>query len=150
MNKYLCAIMILFSSFTWASSVEETRERLIFLYDKYQIYESFYYKLTKSILNKDIKAVASMNLYPLRVNSKSGNLLIKSKEEFIAKYDSIVTDKIFNAVKLEKFETLFANSTGMHIGDGDIWFTGYCIGKEIKKECEEVVVKVMAYNLREI
>ena len=148
MNRFLCTILVLFSSFTWATSTAEIRKNLTYLYGEYEIYESFYYKLTKAILEKDTETVASMNMYPVRVNSKSGAIYVKTEKEFIAKFESIVNDKMLEAVKSEKFEGLFANSNGMHIGLGDIWFTGYCVGTESGKECETVIVKVMAYNVK--
>ncbi|MBO9492425.1 hypothetical protein J7384_18835 [Endozoicomonas sp. G2_1] len=148
MNRFLCIILVLFSSFSWSTSTSEIRKNLTYLYGEYEIYESFYYKLTEAILQKDPKTVASMNMYPIRVNSASGTVYIKTEQEFISQFDSIVNKKMMDTVKSQKFEDLFANSTGMHIGLGDIWFTGYCTGTEEGKECDTVIVKVMAYNVK--
>jgi hypothetical protein len=53
-------------------------------------------------------------------------------------------------VRSQGFEDLFANSYGMHIGFGDIWFTGYCIGESPENPCEKVKVKITAYNVNHV
>lgn len=35
----------------------------------------------------------------------------------------------------------------MYIGYGDIWFVGCCVGKMSGKECDEVIIFVIVYNV---
>lgn len=57
---------------------------------------------------------ASMISYPIAA--------AKDKETFLANYDKIVTDKVRQAVKNQKFENIFVNAKGCMIGDGEVWF----------------------------
>ena len=57
---------------------------------------------------------------------------------------------MLDRVEKQTFSTLFANSYGLHIGLGDIWFTGYCIGKNADNPCEKVKMSVTAYNVNHV
>jgi hypothetical protein len=130
-----------------ADTDEKSRNRLKNLYGESDIYEHFFYELKNALIAKDAEKIASLNHYPIRVNFDNGTKYYKSKDEFIASYDKIVTEEMLERVKKQSFSTLFANSYGMHIGFGDIWFAGYCVGDNSDNPCEKVRINVAAYNV---
>jgi hypothetical protein len=144
------ALIFSSSSSSFAVTDVKMREMLTSLYGQSEIYEAFYFKLREALISGDKKTVAELNDYPIRVNFDSGSVYYKSANEFIKNYSDIVTNEMLSRVSKHKFKELFANSYGMHIGLGDIWFTGYCIGKVEGKECDKVKVNVTTYNVNHI
>ena len=143
----LLIFILVFSSCSLAAADVKMREKITSLYGESEIYEAFYFKLTKALVSGDKLTVAELNNYPIRVNLDSGTMYYKSKKEFIENYSNIVTSEMLSRVSKHTFNDLFANSYGMHIGVGDIWFTGHCISKVKGKDCDKVKVNVTAYNI---
>lgn len=149
MRNFLALLITIVSCNTFAATDEESRDRLKSLYGESEIYEHFFYELKNALIAKDIEKVAGLNDYPIRVNFDSGTKYY-SKGEFIENYESIVTSEMFERVKQQTFADLFVSSYGMHFGFGDIWFTGYCIGKDSENPCKKVKVNVTAYNVNHV
>ncbi len=82
----------------------------------------------KAAIEKDEKeTVADYINYPLNVNETSKDnkvttTKIKSKEDFIKNYDSIITGKVKKSMINQKVEDTFVNYQGVMVGDGEIWF----------------------------
>ncbi|MGN7760531.1 hypothetical protein [Paenibacillus sp. 22594] len=79
-----------------------------------------------SLLQKYVKAgkksdVANLMVYPLKVNNKGKTIEIKTKKDFIAKYDKIMTAKVKKALLAQKLDKVFINSKGVMIGNGELW-----------------------------
>ncbi|WP_256700884.1 hypothetical protein [Paenibacillus sp. P46E] len=79
-----------------------------------------------SLLQKYVKAgkksdVAHLMLYPLKVNNKGKTIEIKTKKDFIAKYDKIMTAKVKKALLAQKLDKVFINSKGVMVGNGELW-----------------------------
>ncbi|MHA6529310.1 hypothetical protein [Paenibacillus sp. BAC0078] len=79
-----------------------------------------------SLLQKVVKEgkkseVANLMVYPLKVNNKGKTIEIKTKKDFIAKYDKIMTAKIKKALLAQKVDKVFVNSKGVMIGNGELW-----------------------------
>ena len=149
MRNFLVLLITMVFCNACVATDEESRARLKSLYGESEIYERFFYELKNALIAKDIEKVANLNDYPIRVNFDSGTKYY-SKSEFIENYESIVTSEMFEKVKQQTFADLFANSYGMYLGSGDIWFTGHCIGKNPEKPCEKVKVNVTAYNVNHV
>jgi len=66
-------------------------------------------------------AVAELVLFPLRVNGETP-MEIKSKEEFVEKYDQIMTQSVKDALAAQKVDNLFVRDQGVMVGDGELWF----------------------------
>lgn len=66
------------------------------------------------VANGNEEEVANMVRYPL-------NSTIKTKADFLANYDKIITPKIKDALAKANLRQLFRNYKGVMIGDGDIW-----------------------------
>lgn len=150
MRTLITLLLFILSFNLIAGTDENVRNRLKNLYGESDIYEHFFYQLKNYIIAKNAEQVASLNDYPIRVNFDSGTKYFKNKDEFIASYEKIVTPEMLERVRSQGFEDLFANSYGMHIGFGDIWFTGYCIGESPENPCEKVKVKITAYNVNHV
>ncbi|MFF2907915.1 hypothetical protein [Paenibacillus sp. NPDC057934] len=95
----------------------------------------FFNKLQKDVAANNKAAVADSISYPLRVNTKGKSMQIKTKKEFIAKYNDILTAKVKKKFLAQKEDKLFVNWQGVMVGDGELW-----IGQVDKK------ISVIAVN----
>lgn len=95
-------------------------------------FAEFFPKLQKAIASGDKAAVAAMVNYPFVAYSKAGSIQIKDAKHFIADYDKLITAKVKAAVAKQTYATLFTNSQGVMIGDGEIWFDQVGDNMEVK------------------
>lgn len=80
------------------------------------------FELAKAAVAADEKAaVAELILLPLQVNGETP-MKIKSKEEFIEKYDQIMTKPVKDALAAQKVDDLFVRDQGVMVGNGQLWF----------------------------
>ncbi|MBP3965672.1 hypothetical protein [Paenibacillus lignilyticus] len=77
-----------------------------------------------AIAEGDKVTVANHILYPLRVNGTSGSLLIKTRRDFVDRYDAIIDKSIKQAIAEQSADQVFVNYQGVMVGNGDIWFGG--------------------------
>ncbi|GLR69401.1 hypothetical protein [Agaribacter marinus] len=110
-------------------------------------YEAFFNELKAGLLSGDKEKVASLNLYPIRVNYPEKSVYYDTVEEFIDNYDKIIRTEMLSRVEKQEFSSLFYNYNGMHIGFGDIWFSGICVDGE---SCESLSINVWAYSVLSI
>jgi hypothetical protein len=89
--------------------------------------------LQQGVANHDPAAVAVLVHYPIKVNPGKKPFTVKNEKAFIKDYDSIITHDIADAIFKQKYETLFVNSQGAMIGDGEVWITGFCRDKSCKQ-----------------
>ncbi len=88
-----------------------------------------YYNIKDAIEANDQKRVSELVVYPLLRWSENGEMSkIYSPTEFVAQYDSLVTDAVKNALKASTDNTLMSSWRGLMIGNGEIWFTNFMIG----------------------
>ena len=97
------------------------------MYGEHQIYRQFFNSLKKAIVGRDKATVAKLVSYPLYVIYKSKNLIVKSERDFVARYGQIISDRVYQAVKSQHYKDLFADSRGLMIGRGEVWFSGICV-----------------------
>lgn len=80
------------------------------------------FEIAKAAVAADEKAaVAELILLPLQVNGETP-ITIKSKEEFIEKYDQIITPSVKDALAAQKVDDLFVRDQGVMVGSGELWF----------------------------
>ncbi|BBI33604.1 hypothetical protein [Cohnella abietis] len=84
-------------------------------------FEHFLSKLQKEVSKGNKSEVANSITYPLKVNNKGKSLEIKSKKDFIAKYDKIMTANVKKKLLAQKADKVFVNWKGVMIGDGVLW-----------------------------
>jgi hypothetical protein len=89
--------------------------------------------LQQSIAQHNPAAVAALVHYPIKVNPGKRSTTIKSPKAFIKDYDRIITPDISDVILKQKYESLFVNSQGVMLGDGEVWITSFCLDKGCKK-----------------
>jgi hypothetical protein len=89
--------------------------------------------LQQAVASHNAAAVADLIHYPIKVNPGKKPFTIKNEKAFIHDYDRIITHDIEDAILKQKYETLFVNSQGAMIGDGEVWITGFCRDKSCRQ-----------------
>ena len=89
--------------------------------------------LQRAVAKHDAPAVAALVHYPIKVNPGKHPFIVKNEKAFIKDYDRIITSDIAAAIFKQKYESLFVNSQGAMIGDGEVWITGFCRDKSCKQ-----------------
>jgi hypothetical protein len=89
--------------------------------------------LQQAVAKHDAATVASLVHYPIKVNPGNKPFTVKNEKAFIKDYDRIITHDIQDAIFKQKYATLFVNSQGAMIGDGEVWITGFCRDKSCKQ-----------------
>ena len=82
-------------------------------------FESVFKTIQSLVAKGEKEKVAEYIRYPLT----SANITVRSTEEFIKNYDSIITGKVKTALINQKVEELFVNYKGVMVGAGEVWFT---------------------------
>ncbi|MER9336477.1 hypothetical protein NKJ06_21195 [Mesorhizobium sp. M0293] len=125
-----------------AQSVADVNSNLDTLFGNHAQYQTFFDQLKKAV-GSDAKAtVATMFDYPFQARIKGKALKIRDAKQFVADYDQIITGKVKAAVVKQTYGTLFANSQGVMIGDGEVWFSGICSDNS----CKQQTVRITAIN----
>lgn len=78
-------------------------------------------KLQKDVAAGNKAAVAESIAYPLRVNNNGKSVDIRTKKEFIAKYNSIMTASVKKQLLAQKEDKVTVNWKGVMIGGGALW-----------------------------
>ena len=80
--------------------------------------------------------------YPLRTRIGDKWVRLKTPAQFLEHYDALLPAKTRAAIAQATYEGLFANSNGVMIGDGQVWFSAVCPDKT----CGSRSVKITAIN----
>jgi len=71
----------------------------------------------------DKEEVSKMMHYPLRLNTAAGNFQIRTRAEFLSRYNQIIDSEVIATIQDEmSSRCLFSNYQGFMIGDGQLWF----------------------------
>lgn len=90
-------------------------------------------QLQAAVAKHNAAAVAALVHYPIKVNPGNKPFTVKNEKAFTKDYDRIITQDIQAAIFKQKYESLFVNSQGAMIGDGEVWITGFCRDKTCKQ-----------------
>ncbi|MDO3408422.1 hypothetical protein QWJ34_01430 [Saccharibacillus sp. CPCC 101409] len=91
--------------------------------------KAFYANLQRAVAKGDKAAVAARVHYPLSVyldtddDKPAAKTVIKTKAQFLNKYNQIFTEDVRESLAETSFAELFVNQDGASIDDGHIWFT---------------------------
>lgn len=123
-NRFVIAYSLLFSSLSFADSVESQCQFNGIDYDKAS---AFVASLQKVVAANDKEAVALLATYPLKINriSKAGKVVsttIKNKEAFVSQYNTLFSSKLKSAIIHQKLDDIFCNWQGAMIAHSGIWF----------------------------
>lgn len=125
-----------------AQSDEQVDRRLETLFGEAQPYREFFIALKQALAAGDRQAVADMVEYPLRTRIAGKPATIPAPDAFLAHYDELMTPAVSAAVEKQRYGELFANSQGVMIGDGKVWFSGICGDPQ----CTTQTVRIIAIN----
>lgn len=104
----------------------------------------FFDTLVAAFTTDDRRSVAALVHYPFRTKIRGKWVVLKTPKAFLARYQDVVTPPISQAVKSATFAGLFANWKGVMIGNGEVWFGGFCAPGP---ECRHVLeIKIIAIN----
>ncbi len=141
--------LLFFIAFTFVAIAQNTdspeikfNSRLDYLFGQHKIYKEFFYRMKNAILNSDSAKLAGMIEYPIRIRINKTNNKIRNRKEFLKYYRKIIDPSIIKAIEHQQYCNLFANSEGIMINNGEIWFTGICKDSD----CKKIIVKIIAIN----
>lgn len=89
-------------------------------------YKELFYAFKVALEEGKSDIVVSLVNYPLTVTIDGEEATYGSEQELLDAYDSVFTEAIIEAVSAQDYGTLFVNSEGVMIGDGEVWITGIC------------------------
>lgn len=89
-----------------------------------------YFKIKDYIINDKKEELSKFIKYPIVYFPKGSDQMTKiyTCDEFLQKYDELVTSDIKEAVANSAYDELFSNWKGIMIGSGQVWFTDYIVG----------------------
>ena len=93
----------------------------------------FLQQLQNAVQQDNPQELAKLVQFPLRVNQGSQKPKMISKRQFMASWQTIITPEIKTALLAQKPDTLFRNSRGAMVGQGELWFSGICADKKCLK-----------------
>ncbi|KKB11916.1 hypothetical protein VE25_10215 [Devosia geojensis] len=151
MGKFIGGIivagMLLAASLTTASaqSVEDVNGRIESLLGGSDTFAAAFEVLQDAVETQDKATVASLVRYPLNITLDGRRIAIAGEEEFVARYDEIVTPEVVEAVTSQVYADLFVNADGVMFGDGEVWMNAYCTDRS----CAVTYWLVRAINIPE-
>lgn len=89
-------------------------------------YKELFYAFKVALEEGKSDIVVSLVNYPLTVTIDGEDATYGSEQELLDAYDSVFTEAIIEAVSAQDYGTLFVNSEGVMIGNGEVWITGIC------------------------
>ncbi|MFF2482320.1 hypothetical protein [Paenibacillus sp. NPDC058071] len=89
--------------------------------DSSEEFTTYFSKLQQAVKDGDSKSVADLISYPLRVNKSGKSFMIHSKEQFVQKYNRIITTEVKEKLLAQKADNVFVNWKGIMVGDGELW-----------------------------
>ncbi len=92
----------------------------------------------KLFLNTEKKEqLADLISFPIKVNKKNKNVIVKNKSEFIQNYSFIINKILIKSIEKQSLDNIFENSFGYMIGNGSIWFIKTCHLKPFSNTCTD-------------
>jgi hypothetical protein len=116
--------------------------RLDLLFGEHDPYRNFLHQLQEAVAQRARARVAAMVSYPLRVRIGGHLMQVDTPRRFIAHYVDLMPRKIRDAIARQSYDTLFVNSQGVMIGNGELWFSGVCQDEL----CSGRAIKIIAIN----
>ena len=130
------------------SADEPIEQRLDALFGEHERYLAFFQELKDAVIRDDRKKVAGLVNYPLNVFAGGRRTVVRSRAELLRRYREVFNENVIRAVKAQEADALFANWQGVMLGDGQIWFSGVCAGKDRATPCAVKAIKVITVNTK--
>lgn len=139
-NVLMALIGTMFSFCAAAQSVEgldsvaAKDKELDFLFGTHQPYHVFFQSFQNAVASEDKLEVAKMMAFPLRVGTQK-----LTKIKFLKRYNQIFTPHVTQVVREQHYSKLFARDQGVMFGDGEVWFSGFCLDGNV---CQKLKIRV--------
>ncbi len=118
-----------------------TEARLDALFGSHEPYRTFLADLQRAVAARDRQQIVAMVSYPLRTNL-AGHVVKLGPKQLLAHFDELLPQKTLDAITSQSFDTLFANSQGVMIGSGEVWFAAVCAARD----CSAPPIMITAIN----
>lgn len=123
-----------------AQSDAEVNARIDTVLGDHAPYREAFDGIQTAINDNDATAFASWVSYPINVVADGDAVAIEDEEEFVAHFDSILTDDVRAVVADQLWQDVFVNDQGVMLGGGEVWLNGICVDDS----CAAFDVKVIA------
>jgi hypothetical protein len=98
-------------------------------------------QLQSALHGQNKSALARLIDYPLTLQvAGEKDREIRNEREFLSNYSRIVTPKVADVIRKQRFEDLFANWQGVMLGHGEVWISGICLDSK----CDRHITRVVA------
>jgi hypothetical protein len=121
---------------------DDLNQRLDVLFGEHEPYREFLRDLQGAVAANARQQVAAMVSYPLRTRIRDQIVRLGDAQQFLAHYAEILTPKTVEAISRQSYQGLFANSRGVMIGTGQVWFSGICLDAS----CRVRTIRIIAFN----
>lgn len=88
----------------------------------YAAFKEQFLAFQDAVARDDREQAATFALYPIRVNVGKVAVKVADAEAFVKQYDRILTEDVRKALAAQDVNALFANSKGIMVGNGELWF----------------------------
>jgi hypothetical protein len=116
--------------------------RLDTLFGSHEAYHKFLTDLQHAVAARDRNQIAGMVSYPLKTRIAGTRVSLAKPQQFLAHFDELLPQKSLDAISAQTFAGLFANSQGVMIGSGEVWFSGVCKAHD----CNAPPIMITAVN----
>jgi hypothetical protein len=137
-----CALFLAGVPAAAQDAVTGMQARLDALFGSHAPYEDFLALLQQAVAAGNRTGVAALVSYPLKTRLAGRPVTVHDAGQFVARYEQLLPAKSREAIAQQKFEALFANSSGVMVGSGQVWFSGVCGDAH----CKAPVVLITAVN----
>ncbi len=127
---------------------EPIEQRMDALFGEHERYLAFFQELKDAVIRDDRKAVAGLIHYPLDVFAGRRRTVVRTPAELLKRYHEVFNPNVIRAVTAQEPSALFANWQGVMLGNGQIWFSGVCAGKDRNTPCADKTIKVITVNTK--
>jgi len=84
--------------------------------------KAFFQQIRTAVQTADTSAFAGLLLYPMQIKTAKGELVLKSANDAVKKYEMIATKRVKSAVEQQEPGEMMKSWRGVMIGQGEIWF----------------------------
>lgn len=116
--------------------------RLDLLFGSHEPYRKFLQDLQRAVAAHDRNQIAAMIRYPLKTQIAGRAVQLDKPRHFLAHFDELLPQRSLEAITAQTFAGLFANSQGVMIGSGEVWFSAVCASHD----CNAPPVMIIALN----
>ena len=95
-------------------------------------YQAVIQDLQAAVAAEDAAKVASLVQYPISVDIGGKKITLKTEQDFVARYQELMTPDIRKAIVDTKYGDLFVNYKGVMFGSGQAWINGICKDEQCK------------------